>query len=145
MNNLKTIYDNEFKLISSDSLNNFNVDFIEYTRKSLEQFKKLFDVSDLRKLEFMLFDDLENYRSFYKKETGNEPPEYSRGCFGDNRILMVVEPPLIPGTEYFMRKRVSGAHEAFHIYYRDLVYKKPENRIVWFDEGMAQFFFWTKR
>lgn len=140
MSEKRIIYDNEFKVISTDKLNVLNNQFVEYTKRSLEIYKDLFKVEKLHKLEFTIFDDLEEYRDICRKERKIEPPPYSRGCFGANKVYMVIEQPIIPGTEYFYQKRASGAHEAFHIYYRDLVYKNPKNRIVWFDEGMAQFF-----
>ena len=34
-----------------------------------------------------------------------------------------------------------ASHELFHIMYQELIWKKNNmNRIIWFDEGMAQFF-----
>ena len=140
MDNFKVVYDDEFKVNSTNSLNLFNNQFIEYTKKGLKIYKKLFQVDHLEKLNFVLYDNLEEYRNDYRKALKKEPPEYSRGCFNGNNGYMVIEVPIIPGTEYFSQKRAGGAHEAFHIYYRNLVYKNPENRIVWFDEGMAQFF-----
>lgn len=141
MSNQQTFYNgDDFKLISTDKLNGFNGEFINYTKQKLGEYKNLFEVDKLDKLEFIIFDSLEEYQEDYRKRLGIEPPSYSRGNFNANTVRMVIDQPTIPGTEYFYRARATGAHEAFHIYYRNLFYKKPNDRIVWFDEGMAQYF-----
>lgn len=139
MSKQKIVYDDEFTLISTDSLENFNSEFINHTKKCFIDYKKLFGVEKLEKLHFVLFDDLEEYRKDYRQRYHREPPSYSKGNFSNNAAYIFVNSSLIPGTEPFYKTCASGAHEAFHVYYRNLIYK-DKRRIVWFDEGMAQFF-----
>lgn len=141
MKELKKVYDGEFWVMSTDKLEGFDKEFIAYTKERYEVYKKLFGVECFKKLGFVLFDNLEDYREDYRTRLKKEPPSYSRGNFSRDTAYISVEQPLVPGGEYFYKKRGSGAHEAFHIFYRDLVYRKNnERRIVWFDEGMAQYF-----
>lgn len=139
MSKQDTVYDNEFVVRSTETLRAFNDEFINYTRQKINEYKELFNVDSFDKLEFIIFDSLEDYRNNYREKFGTEPPEYSRGNFNGNIVRMVIEEAPIPGTEAYYHKRATGAHEAFHIFYRDLIYGNPQNRIVWFDEGMAQF------
>ena len=140
MNKLENVYDGEFSVFSTRSLNEFNQEFIQHTQSKFEEFKGFFGVEKLSKLTFVLFDDLEEYRRYRKEKTGIEPPVYSRGCFFEDTAVLVIEKLSEKGTKGFYFKRACGAHEAFHVYYRDLIYKDSNERVVWFDEGMAQYF-----
>ena len=53
------VYDEEFRVYSTESLNEFNTDFINHTRMCFDRFKDLFDIESLPKIDFYLFDDLE--------------------------------------------------------------------------------------
>ena len=134
-----TIYDNEFIVKSPESLEGYNNEFINYTKQKINEYKGLFDVDSFDKLEFIIFDNLDDYRNDYRENFRSEPPSYSRGNFNGNTVRMVIEENPVPGTEAFYHKRATGAHEAFHIFYRSLIYRNLQDRIVWFDEGMAQF------
>lgn len=141
MNKPELIYDEEFFVFSTDKLNDFNKEFINYTKQRYEILKDLFGVESFRKLSFVLFDNLTDYQNDYINRNKSTPPSYSRGNFTNNGAYICVDRQLIPGSDFFNKKRASGAHEAFHIFYREFVYgKNNERRIVWFDEGMAQFF-----
>ena len=140
MNELENVYDGDFSVFSTRSLNGFNQEFIKHTQSKFEEFKEIFGVEKLSKLTFVLFDDLEEYRKYRREKYGAEPPVYSRGCFFKDTAVLVIEKVPEKGTKEFYLKRASGAHEAFHVYYRDLVYKESKERVVWFDEGMAQYF-----
>ena len=141
MSKLERIYDDdEIDLVSTKGYEKFNNEFVRYTKQKLKFYKELFEVDSLRKLRYVIFDDLEEYRNLRRKQSGHEPPQYSRGCFCDDTVMMVIEDEPKEGSEEFFARRGSGAHEAFHTYYREYVYKSDENRVVWFDEGMAQLF-----
>lgn len=134
------VYDEEFRVYSSKGLIEFNKAFINHTRKCFDRFKNLFDIESLSNIDFYLFDDLEAYREDYRKRLGKEPPEYSRGNFGKNSAHIVIDKELLKSSDdYFKKARAIGAHEGFHIFYRDLIYSGSD-RIVWFDEGAAQYF-----
>ena len=140
MGKQEQIYDDEFTLISTKRLGNFNEEFIRHTKSKFEEFKKIFGVDELHKLSFVLFDDLEEYRQYRREKDKTEPPSYSRGCYYNDTSVLVIDKLPEAGTKEFYSKRAYGAHEGFHVYYRDLVYKNPDDRVVWFDEGLAQYF-----
>ena len=56
-------------------------------------------------------------------------------------INAYIDPNIIENTPLFIHKKYNASHELFHIMYQELVWEKNnQNRIVWFDEGMAQYF-----
>lgn len=45
------------------------------------------------------------------------------------------------GSHLYNRRLYMASHELFHIMYKELIWEKENKiRIIWFDEGMAQFF-----
>lgn len=134
------IYDDDFAVLSTEKLQDFNKEFVKHTKRKFEEFKKIFGVDKLPKLNFVLFDDLEEYRQYRREQNNIEPPSYSRGCFFEDTAVLVIDNIPQYGTKAFCQRCASGAHEAFHVYYRDFVYKNSKDRVVWFDEGLAQYF-----
>ena len=134
------IYDDDFAVLSTEKLQDFNKEFIGHTKRKFEEFKKIFGVEKLPKLNFVLFDDLDEYRNYRRENDKAEPPVYSRGCYYKDTAVLVIDKLPEVGTKDFYSKRAYGAHEGFHVYYRDLVYKNPDERVIWFDEGLAQYF-----
>lgn len=56
-------------------------------------------------------------------------------------INAFIENDLIVDSPIYIRKLYLASHELFHIMYQELVCNKyKKRRVVWFDEGMAQFF-----
>lgn len=135
----KFVYDDEFKLFSTDKLSKFNQAFIKHTEACLIEYRDFFDTDDLQisDMEIYLFDDLEKYREDYRKRLGKEPPEYSRGNFGQRKAYIMIDSKELNDDTYLNKAKAIGAHEIFHVLYRELGYKSGE-RIVWFDEGLAQ-------
>lgn len=140
MGELKKFYDeDEVKIITTDKLENYSQKLGEYIKKRLQLYKKLFDVDELSPLTYVIFDDLEQFRQCYREATHREPPAYSRGTFGDTGCNVVLENIPKEGTALYYRKLAICPHEAFHIYYKKLIYQDDDKRITWFDEGMARF------
>lgn len=97
-------------------------------------------IEKFEKITFVIYDNIEDYRDYYRKINNQEPPEYSRGAFNEklNISYSTKNSNPIYNTPMWYHTLSINAHEAFHIYYRKYVYKN--DRIVWFDEGFAQFF-----
>lgn len=111
--------------------------------KTIEKFglyRKIFNVEKLEKITFVIYDNIEDYRDYYRKINNQEPPEYSKGAFNEKLNISYSTKNSNPvyNTPMWYHTLSINAHEAFHIYYRKYVYKN--DRIVWFDEGLAQFF-----
>ena len=141
---LKKQFDNNsFALYSPDSLQYITNDLEIILNESLELYKKIFDVDKFRKVQINYFDNIEDFRNYIYELRGEKEslPEYAKGTFDNGMINALIQPNIIEGTPSFIHRKYSASHELFHIMYQELILKKNnQNRIIWFDEGMAQFF-----
>jgi hypothetical protein len=141
---VEKIFENEeMEIISEHSLDFILDDIIEHTLKKYNFYRKLFNVDKLDKLTFVVFDDIEKFRDNYRNFFKSEPPSYSAGYWNniDSKSVTCLEPNNIPNKDKYPnsyhRKVAMNAHESFHFYYKKYYY--GNNRIVWFDEGLAQY------
>lgn len=139
----KQFENDSFVLYSPDSLNYITNDLETILNETLELYKKIFDVDKFRKVQINYFDNIEDFRNYiYKLRGENESlPEYAKGTFDMGMINVFIQPNIIEGTPLFIHTKYIASHELFHIMYQELVWKRNnQDRIIWFDEGMAQFF-----
>ncbi len=143
---MEKIFENDEILIySTPSLDIINDSIIEHTLKKLDEYRKIFKKEKLDKFKVTLFDNLEDFRKDHFRIIKRELPEYSRGwiytCDGSFYCCFDLEE--LKSNKYncyFMDHIISTiSHELFHNYYRVYYYFYRENRITWFDEGMAQY------
>ena len=139
----KQFENDNFVLYSPDSLNYITCDLESMLNESLELYKKIFEVDNFRKVQINYFDNIEDFRNYVYELRGekNSLPEYAKGTFDNGMINAFIQPNIIEGTSLFMHRKYNASHELFHIMYQELVWERNhQDRIVWFDEGMAQFF-----
>lgn len=132
-----------FVLYSPDSLNYITNDLETILNDSLEKYKKIFDVDKFRKVQINYFDDIEEFRNYIYGLRGEKEslPTYAKGTFDKGMINAYIEINIDETSSLFIHRKYNASHELFHIMYRKLVLEKnKQRRIVWFDEGMAQFF-----
>lgn len=112
---------------------------LDKTKEKFDFYRELFNIEKLDKIEFILFDDYDEWKKYYISRNHREPPEYSRGSFEseNNLSYSVQKSGVLYNTPLWFHAVSVNAHEAFHIYYKKYVYK--DDRIVWFDEGLAQY------
>jgi hypothetical protein len=141
MSELKLICDEEeMKVSIGESLMEYQKVIINNLRERLFLYKKVFHVDKLDKINYIMFDDLEEFRNYNLVNYGYKNPEYSRGLFIPSASLsLVVIDSEIRNDRFKLHKMLcSNSHEAFHYYYQKYIYKDSKNRVIWFDEGMAQ-------
>lgn len=132
-----------FILYSPDSLNYITSDMENILNESLKKYYSLFNVDSFRKVQINYFDDLEKFRNYIYELRGEKDslPEYAKGTFDKGMINAYIHPNIIEGTPLYNKKKYNASHELFHIMYQELIWEKNNiDRVVWFDEGMAQFF-----
>ena len=108
----------------------------ELLQKKIIEYKKLFDIKFDDKIIVNYFDDLEKFRKFIYKIRGEieSLPEYAEGTYDNGMVNAYIEP------DKQLEKIYTASHELFHILYFKYVLKDDySKRIVWYDEGMAQF------
>ena len=139
----KQFENDSFVLYSPDSLNYITNDLEAILNESLELYKKLFDVDKFRKVQINYFDNREDFRNYIYELRGEKEslPKYAKGTFDNGMINAFIQPNIIEGTPLFIHRKYNASHELFHIMYQELIWKRNnQDRIEWFDEGMAQFF-----
>lgn len=139
----KQFENNSFVLYSPDSLQYITNDLEIILNESLELYKKIFDVDQYRKVQINYFDNIEDFRNYIYELRGKKEslPKYAKGTFDNGMINAFIQPNIIEGTPLFIHRKYNASHELFHIMYQELIWKRNnQDRIEWFDEGMAQFF-----
>ncbi len=141
---MKKQFENDnFVLYAPDSLNYITNDLESILDKSLNLYKNIFDIDNFRKVQINYYDNIDEFRNYIYKLRGEKEslPEYAKGTFDNGMINAFIQPNIIEGTPLFIHSKYNASHELFHIMYQELVCRKNnQNRIIWFDEGMAQFF-----
>lgn len=127
---------------SPDSLKYITDKMYDVLDDSINFYKKLFGIKEFRKVQINYFDDIEEFRNFIYDLRGEEEslPSYAKGTFDKGMINAFIETD-INDKALYNRKLCMASHELFHIMYQELILnKKNIDRVVWFDEGMAQLF-----
>ena len=139
----KQFENDNFVLYAPDSLYYITNDMESILNNSLELYKNIFNVNKFRKVQINYFDNIEDFRDYIYELRGEKEslPEYAKGTFDKGMINAYIQLNIIEGTPLFIHRKYNASHELFHIMYQELVWEKNnQDRIVWFDEGMAQFF-----
>ena len=131
----------EYKLYSPDSLKYITDNMQDILISKINEYKKLFDIDNLKQIQINFFDDIGEFRNFIYKLRGesNSLPEYAVGTFDNDMINAYIEKDIPIDSKKYRNILYMANHELFHILYRKYIYKDYEKRIVWYDEGMAQF------
>ena len=132
----KIIETNLCRINYSDSLQELAEATITLLQTKIEEYKKLFNIQFDEQIVVNYFDDLENFREFIYKIRGEREslPKYAKGTYDKSMINAYIE----PDTQ--LKRLYTSSHELFHILYMKYILKNDySKRMVWYDEGMAQF------
>lgn len=108
----------------------------------IEQYKKIFKIKQLNPIQINYFDNIEEFRNFIYKIRGEKEslPEYATGTYDKGMINAFIKPNIDINSNDYKIKLYLANHELFHILYMQYILKNDyQKRIVWYDEGMAQF------
>lgn len=124
---------NDFKIFSSDELEDFATDCLAYITEQKGKILNFFGLDRFRKIEINLFDNQETFIDFIKKLRwqGAKIPSYCKGTFDNfmvNQSLKPIDVSLNPN-----RYKSGVLHECIHIIYNSIT----DKRITWLDEGLA--------
>ena len=132
----KIIETNICKINYSDSLQELAESTIQLLQTKIVEYKKMFNMQFDEQIVVNYFDDLEKFREFIYEIRGEREslPKYAKGTFDSGMINAYIE----PNTQ--LKRLYTASHELFHILYMKYILKGDySKRIVWYDEGMAQF------
>lgn len=133
----------QFVLYSPDSLRYVTDNMNAILINSVKFYKELFGVENFRKFQINYFDDIDKFRKYIYDLRGEEEslPKYAKGTFDNGMINSYISPNIDIKSGLYHKTLYMASHELFHIMYQELIWKKNnQERIVWFDEGMAQLF-----
>lgn len=108
----------------------------------IEQYKKIFKIKQLNPIQINYFDNIGEFRNFIYKIRGEKEslPEYATGTYDNGMINAFIKPNIDINSNDYKIKLYLANHELFHILYMQYILKNDyQKRIVWYDEGMAQF------
>lgn len=132
-----------FVLYSPDSLKYITDNMNDILIGSFNFYKELFDINSFRKFQINYFDDIEEFRNYIYDLRGEKEslPKYAKGTFDNGMVNSYISPNIDVNSTQYHKTLYMASHELFHIMYQELIWGKEKiDRIVWFDEGMAQLF-----
>lgn len=131
------LFQNNFCIINySESLEELIDKTVEVLNKKIKEYENIFNINIKNKIVINYFDNLEDFRKFIYDIRGNRDslPEYAKGTYDNGMINAYID------INLFDKKIYNASHELFHILYlKHILNGDLRNRIVWYDEGMAQF------
>lgn len=132
----KVLKTNLCEINYSDSLENLAEATVSLLNQKIEEYKLFFDVSSNEPVVVNYFDNVEEFREFIYSLRGERDslPEYARGTYDNEMVNACVNP------KFQLERLYTASHELFHILYmKYILHNDYSKRIVWYDEGMAQF------
>lgn len=132
----KVLETNLCKINYSESLKELAEATIQLLEGKIIEYKLFFDISTNEQIIVNYFDTVEEFREFIYEIRGERDslPEYARGTYDNGMVNACVNP------KFQLKRLYTASHELFHILYMKYVLNNDySKRIVWYDEGMAQF------
>ena len=132
----KTIETNLCRINYSNSLKELADATIKLLQTKIVEYEKLFNIQIEEQIVVNYFDDLEQFRKFIYKIRGEREslPKYAKGTYDNGMVNAYIE------SDLQLKRLYTSSHELFHILYMKYILKNDYlKRIVWYDEGMAQF------
>ena len=127
----KEYNDNDFVINYQDDLEKLVTNFVSYYKKNINALFNKFHLKNIKKMEIRLFSD--------KSLLGDIPYKLGdfAGFFNDKGVNCYIN---INGnkSESYIIKAIM--HEIVHHIYRYYIEDDADNRVIWFDEGLAMNF-----
>ena len=117
------------------SLKELSIETIQLLNEKIIEYEKIFKVKLNEPIIVYYFDDIEKFRKFiYDIRQEESLPEYAKGTYDEGMVNAYIEP------DKQIKRKYTAPHELFHIMYMKYILNNDySKRIIWYDEGMAQF------
>ena len=132
----------KYILNSPKSLNYITNKLDDILPQKINYYKKIFKIDNLEPIIINYFDDIDKFRNYIYNIRGTKDPlpSYAVGTYDNGMINAYIDPKIIINSSKYNKKLYLPCHELFHILYMKYILKDDfSKRIVWYDEGMAQF------
>ena len=133
---MKILENDLCKINYSESLFELSKDTLKLLEEKISEYNIFFCISIDEKVIVNYFDDINDFRNFIYDIRGERKslPDYASGTYDKGMINAYVDPVAQ------LQSRYTASHELFHILYMKYILNNNySKRIVWYDEGMAQF------
>ena len=124
------------KINYPESLSSLALKTLEILEKKIDEYQEFFGIKLDEQFIVNYFDDVEEFREFVYslREEKGTLPDYARGTYDNGMINACIDPNIQQKKVYI------SSHELFHILYMKYILNGDySKRIIWYDEGMAQF------
>ncbi len=132
----KVLETNLCKINYAESLEKLAEATVQLLDKKIIEYKLFFGSPISEQIIVNYFDTVEEFREFIYEIRGERDslPEYARGTYDNGMVNACVNP------KFQLKRLYTASHELFHILYMKYILNNDySKRIVWYDEGMAQF------
>lgn len=132
----KVLETNLCKINYSDSLEDLAEATVQLLDKKIIEYRLFFESPISDQIVVNYFDTVEEFREFIYEIRGERDslPEYARGTYDNGMVNSCVN------SKFQLKRLYTASHELFHILYMKYILDNDySKRIVWYDEGMAQF------
>lgn len=127
----KPIIENEyFSIYGENDLENNKEELLEALTVAIKRFLDFFKLNSFKKISINLFSDHDTYLDFTRQLY--EPAPYSKGNFANGMINYTYDINAID------RLKSDLIHKLVHLLYEQ-IWKGKYERILWLDEGLAQY------
>ena len=133
---VKKVETNLCKINYSESLENLAEATVSLLNQKIKEFNLFFDISNNEQIIVNYFDNIEEFREFIYSIRGERDslPKYAEGTYDNGMVNVYINP------KFQLKRLYTASHELFHILYKKYILNNDSSkRIVWYDEGMAQF------
>lgn len=133
---MKILENDLCKINYSESLFELAKDTLKLLEEKISEYNIFFCISIDEKVIVNYFDDINDFRNFIYDIRGERKslPDYASGTYDKGMINAYVDPVAQ------LQSRYTASHELFHILYMKYILNNNySKRIVWYDEGMAQY------
>ena len=120
----------------SDSLAKLANETVSLIEKKIIEYEEFLEISCDKPIIVNYFDNIRDFREFIYEIRGERSslPEYATGTYDKEMVNAYINP------KNQLERIYTASHELFHILYMKYILKDDySKRIVWYDEGMAQF------
>ena len=132
----KVLETNLCKINYAESLEKLAEATVQLLDKKIIEYKLFFGSPISEQIIVNYFDTVEEFREFIYEIRGERDslPEYARGTYDNGMVNACVNP------KFQLKRLYTASHELFNsLYMKYILNNDYSKRIVWYDEGMAQF------
>lgn len=127
-----------FEIYCSTSLTEYSKEVMDYITKQKKSILDFFGLENFRKVQINLYDNSDIFKKFTRQFF--EAPSYCIGHFALGMVNFYISGGDLRDNKWYQQRIRGITHEFVHLVYKEEIQEKGNNnRVVWLDEGLAQY------